>query len=341
MSLINDTDIRRIFKIKENEGQWFVNSIKYFLGIERLNQIYKENSSHSGLDFVDHAINKLKIKYSLSEESDKIIPREGPFIIIANHPLGGIEGLLLLKIICKIRPDFKLQGNFLVQYIEEIKDFILPVNPFENFKSVHSSYKGIKGAYKHLKEGNSLGIFPAGEVSSYHLKDFKITDGQWQKSSIRFILTAGVPVIPVYFHGFNSTMFYLLGKIHPLLRTAKLPSEILNKSNQTITIEIRKPIQVKTLNSFTGITSLSYYLRAKTYSINEPLKIEDFFDSRHINNEKSKQKIVDPIDPEFNNCLDSLMLVNIADIPFELLNNLAKELEESKVRERFKSICLS
>jgi hypothetical protein len=136
-------------------------------------------------------------------------------------------------------------------------------------------------------------------------------------------------------------MFYLLGQIHPLLRTAKLPSEILNKSNQTITIEIRKPIQVKTLNSFTGITSLSYYLRAKTYSINEPLKIEDFFDSRHINNEKSKQKIVDPIDPEFNNCLDSLMLVNIADIPFELLNNLAKELEESKVRERFKSICLS
>jgi len=298
MSLINDTDLRKIFKIKENEGQWFVNSIKYFLGIERLNQIYKENSSHSGLDFVDHVINKLKIKYSLYEELDKIIPREGPFIIIANHPLGGIEGLLLLKIICKIRQDFKLQGNFLVQYIEEIKDFILPVNPFENFKSVHSSYKGIKGAYKHLKEGNSLGIFPAGEVSSYHLKDFKITDRQWQKSSIRFILTAGVPVIPVYFHGFNSTMFYLLGQIHPLLRTAKLPSEILNKSNQTITIEIRKPIHVKTLNSFTSITSLSNYLRTKTYSISEPMKIENFFDSRHINEEKSKQKIVDPVDPE-------------------------------------------
>jgi putative hemolysin len=93
-------------------------------------------------------------------------------------------------------------------------------------------------------------------------------------------------------------MFYLLGQIHPLLRTAKLPSEILNKSNQTINIEIRKPIQVNTLNSFTSITSLSHYLRAKTYSMSEPLKIENLFDSQRVNKEKSKQKIVDPVDPE-------------------------------------------
>lgn len=186
MSLIKDTDLRKILKIKENEGKWFVTFVRHFLGIERLNQIYKENFSYSGLDFVDSVLNKLDIKYSIPEEFKKSIPPVGPFIIIANHPLGGMDGLLLLKLICEIRPDFKLQGNFLVQHIEAIKDFILPVNPFENFKSAHSSYKGIKGAYQHLKEGNSLGIFPAGEVSSYHLKEFKITDRALERYSVVF-----------------------------------------------------------------------------------------------------------------------------------------------------------
>jgi len=298
MSLIKDADLRKILKIEENEGEWLISSFKFIFGIEKLNQIYNENFSLPGPDFIQWAINRLNVKYSVSEEFDKIIPSSGPFIIIGNHPLGGIEGLLLLNIICKIRPDFKLQGNFLVQHIEAIKDYILPVNPFENFKSAHSSFKGIKGAYQHLREGNSLGIFPAGEVSYYNFKELKITDRQWQKSSIRFIQTAEVPVIPVYFHGFNSTLFYLLGQIHPLLRTAKLPSEIFNKSNQTIKIEIRKPVPVKILNSFTSVTSLSHYLRAKTYSLTEPLKIENFFGSYHNNKEKSKQKIVDPVDPE-------------------------------------------
>jgi putative hemolysin len=298
MSLIKDTDLRKILKIKEDEGEWLVSSFKLFFGIDKLNQLYNENLALSGLEFIDSIINKLGIRYSITEEFEKRIPSKGPFIIIANHPLGGLDGLLLLRLFLKIRPDFRLQGNFLVQNIEAIKDFIIPVNPFENFKSAHSSYKGLKSAYQHLKEGGCLGIFPAGEVSSYQLKDFKITDRQWQKSSIRFIKTAGVPVIPVYFHGFNSTLFYLLGQIHPILRTAKLPSELLNKSKQTIEIEIRKPLQAKTLNTFTSITGLSHYLRAKTYSVSQSLKTKKLFQKEYKVADKPKKEIIDPVRSE-------------------------------------------
>lgn len=295
MNLISDADLRKILKIKENEGKWLITSLKYFLGIEKLNKAYNENYSYKGLDFVDSAIDKLNIKYSISGDLKNTIPPVGPFIIIANHPLGGIEGLLLLKLICELRPDFKLQGNYLVQHIEAIRDFILPVNPFENFKFSHSSYEGLKGAYQHLKAGKSLGMFPAGEVSSYQLKEFKITDRQWQKSSIRFIRNAGVPVIPIYFHGYNSALFYLLGQIHPLLRTAKLPSEIFNKGKQTIKIQIRKTIAATTISGFTSVTSLSHYLRAKTYSLNQTLEIESLFNTGLKKEEKPKQKIIDPI----------------------------------------------
>jgi len=297
MNLISDRDLRKILKIKQDNSEWLITSIKYLLGIEKINKIYDDNYSLSGLDFVDSIINTLNIKYSISDESLKKIPTTGPFIIIANHPLGGIDGLLLLKLVCKIRPDFKLQGNFLVQHIEAVKDFILPVNPFEDFKSAHSSYKGIRDAYHHLKKGNSLGIFPAGEVSTYQFKEFKITDRQWQKSSVKFIKSAGVPVIPIYFHGFNSSLFYLLGQIHPLLRTAKLPSEILNKSNQTIKIEIRKPIPSKTISTFTSIPSLSHYLRAKTYSLNQPLKIKPFFSFNNYDKKRAERIIFVAVDP--------------------------------------------
>jgi len=294
MSLIPDTEIRKVLNIKENEGKLLLTFVRHFLGIERLNQIYNENNTLSGLTFIDAILRRLNIKYSFSENVREKIPSKGPFIIIANHPLGGIDGLLLLKLICEIRPDFKIQGNFLLQQIEPIKDYILPVNPFEDFKSARSSFSGIKAAYHHLEKGNSLGIFPAGEVSSYQLKDFKISDRQWQKSSIRFIKKAGVPVIPVYFHGYNSTLFYLLAQIHPFLRTAKLPTEILNKSNQTINIKIGKQISPKITGSFPTVDGLAHYLRAKTYSFNKSVKVNSFF--KLDKKEKPKQKLIDPVD---------------------------------------------
>jgi putative hemolysin len=298
MSLISDSYLRKNLKIKENKGKWVLAIIKHFLDFDKLDQIYSDNHSKSGLDFIDSVINKLNIKYTVNEDIRKIIPSSGPFIIIANHPLGGIEGLLLLKLICEIRPDFKMQGNFPLQIIEPVKEFIFPVNPFEDFKSSSSSYKGLNGSYQHLMNGNSLGIFPSGEVSSYHLKDLKITDRQWQKSSILFIQKAGVLVIPIYIHGYNSSLFYLLGTIHPLLRTARLPSELLNKSKKTISIHFRKPISSGTINSFTNLTTLAHFLRAKTYSRNQADEIDSICKISADLKDEVLQPIIEPVKRE-------------------------------------------
>jgi hypothetical protein len=112
MSLISDKDLRGFLKIKENDGRWLINFISHFLRIEQINQIYNENYSKSGLDFIDSVLDSLDIKYSIPEDFKTHIPQNGPFIIIANHPLGGIDGLLLLKIVCEIRPDFKCREIF-------------------------------------------------------------------------------------------------------------------------------------------------------------------------------------------------------------------------------------
>lgn len=121
MSLIKDSDLRKILKIKENEGDWLLTSFKFFFRIEKLNKLYNESSGRSGLEFIDNVITKLNIRYTVSKEFEKSIPLKGPFIIISNHPLGGLEGLLLLRLICGIRPDFKLREIFLSSILWHLK----------------------------------------------------------------------------------------------------------------------------------------------------------------------------------------------------------------------------
>ena len=136
------------------------------------------------------------------------------------------------------------------------------VNPFENRKSI-SSTGGIKEALRHLSEGKPLGLFPAGEVSAYQADSNNVEDKEWGPSVLKLIKKANVPVIPIYFKGSNSLLFHMLGLIHPMLRTVKLPSELLNKKNRIIKLRIGNPITVETQNSFTDIVQYGKFCGLK------------------------------------------------------------------------------
>ena len=173
-------------------------------------------------------------------------------------------------------PNFKIIANFLLHRIEPMKQYIMPVNPFEDHKKAKSSVIGIKETLRHLSDGNPLGIFPAGEVSTY--KDGElIVDKAWEQGAIKVIRKAQVPVVPIYFHAKNSRLFYFLSKINPILRTAKLPSEVFSQKNRIIKVRIGKPISVVEQNEYKTIEEYSEFLRRKTYmlsnSFNEKSKM--------------------------------------------------------------------
>jgi len=291
--LISDNDLVKAMNLKQGAGKMLLPTVKFFLKIDRINHIYNELRDLKGQDFFDAALKKLEIEYETETDISQVIPSSGPFIVVANHPLGGIDGIILLKLISEVRPDFRLLGNFLLEQIEPLKDYILPVNPFEDFKSARSSFTGLRNGLKHLKDGHCLGIFPAGEVSSFQLRDMKVTDRVWQTSAVKFIRNAGVQVIPVYFKGSNSSAFYLLGLIHPLLRTARLPSEMLLNRKKKIAIKFRSPVSPKVISRFTSVSSLTHYLRAKTYQGGKSVEIEAFFRSRAMRTNQAPEKIAD------------------------------------------------
>jgi len=168
--LIATEDIVKAAKLNKFGGTGAAKILMLMLRINKVNKLYSSIAHFQGVEFIDHLIQQLKIHFSVSEEEINRIPKTGSFITVSNHPYGGIDGLLLVKIMSLVRPDYKVLANFLLQRVEPVKDYTLPVNPFEDRKDVKSSITGIKYAFKHLQDGYPLGIFPAGEVSSYNLE---------------------------------------------------------------------------------------------------------------------------------------------------------------------------
>ncbi|AUP79146.1 GNAT family N-acyltransferase [Flavivirga eckloniae] len=268
------------------------------LKISTLNKIYKRNKHLSDLAFLDGILEDFQIKFEIPEEDLKRLPKDGPYITISNHPLGGIDGILLLKLMLEQRKDFKIIANFLLHRIEPLKPYIMPVNPFEDRKDVKSSITGFKNAILHLRDGHPLGIFPAGEVSTY--RDGKlVVDKPWEEAAMKLVKKAEVPVVPIYFHAKNSKLFYKLSKISDTFRTAKLPSELLTQKRRTIKVRIGRPISVTDQKEHTSLESFSGFLRRKTYMLSNAFedksKILDNISST-LKSPKAPKNIVTPVD---------------------------------------------
>ncbi|RZJ68513.1 MAG: lysophospholipid acyltransferase family protein [Flavobacterium sp.] len=264
------------------------------LRISALKKIYERHMDEPALEFLNSMIDELQIRFEIPEEDLKRLPKDGAYITISNHPLGGIDGVLLLKLMLEREPDFKIIANFLLHRIEPLKPYIMPVNPFETHKEQASSVIGLKETFRHLSDGKPLGMFPAGEVSTY--KDGKLmVDKPWEEGAIKVIRKAQVPVIPIYFHAKNSWFFYILSKISDTLRTAKLPSELLTQKNRVIKVRIGKPIPVSEQNEYATIDEYSTFLRTKTYMLANAFETEDsFLNSPNLKLQKPPKQIVRP-----------------------------------------------
>ncbi len=245
--------------------------------ITTMNSFYNKNKELSGTDFLEAILDHYEIDFEIPEEDLKRLPKTGPYITISNHPLGGIDGVLLLKLMLQEREDFKIIANFLLQRIAPLKPFIMPVNPFENHKDAKSSVMGFKTALTHLREGHPLGIFPAGEVSTY--KDGKlVVDKPWEEAAIKLIRKAEVPVVPIYFHARNSRLFYRLSKINDVFRTAKLPSELTTQSRRPIKVRVGQPISVASQKEEESLEGFTELLRKKTYLLANAFEKERLID---------------------------------------------------------------
>lgn len=181
------------------------------------------------------------------------------------------SSLALLNLLVSARGDTLFMGNFLLKRVPNLANYIIAVNPFEAIKD-SSSISGLKTTLAKLRAGIPVAIFPAGEVSAFDLKTWRVADREWHPVVGKLIAKAGVPVLPVYFHGNNGIGFSLLRYLHPSLQTAMLPAELFNKKGMVLRVRIGKPICQSESSACNSTGDMLTMIRATTYALKDVIK---------------------------------------------------------------------
>lgn len=244
--------------------------VEHLVRLNKLNKIVSEGRSveeREGQCFSDRILEGMNVKVNLSEEDLARIPKTGPVVVVANHPFGGIEGVVLMSILNKVRPDYKVLVNYILEMVPEMRGNFIGVDVFGSQQAAKKNVRPLMETMKWVKEGHILGVFPSGEVSSIDLKSRRIRDPKWQDTIGGIIRKTGATVIPMYFAGANPARFQMAGLIHPRLRTVMLPSMVANKRKMTFEVAIGAPVLPSEVKKYESDEDLMKYLRLRSYSL--------------------------------------------------------------------------
>ena len=250
--------------------RWLINRLLHWLQVDEVNRVHGRWCHDPGPAFVAHLIED-DFKIDLNVEGKEVLDNlpEGAFITVSNHPFGALDGIILIYLISRHRPRFKVMVNMILNKIQAMRPNFIAVDALasDDPEKRKVSMLGIRSALRQLKEGEPLGFFPAGAMSKTD-RHGNLEDRPWQKSVLEIIYRAKVPVIPIFFQGSNSRWFNILGHICWPARSLRLPAEVFRKRNTRMTVSVGKPISVEEQAMHNASPEeLGAYLREKTYAL--------------------------------------------------------------------------
>ncbi len=210
--------------------------------IDEIKSLYKINYKElkQSNNFWKKTLDILKINY-IAENVDNI-PKAGSSIIVANHPFGLLDGLIICSIICDIRKDYKILINDEVSQIDQIREYLLPIKFSKLTEDIKKNIISKKKAIEHVNSNGVLITFPSGEVATSSLIFNEANERRWKPLIGSIINKTNAAIIPVRFFGKNSLFFQTIGFVNNNLRRILFIRELLNKKNQTFKLSIGKKI---------------------------------------------------------------------------------------------------
>ena len=269
--VLNYDDIRRMVPALDGHPK-LVDRLLHFLSVDKVNAVHARNCDTPGPEFVRRMLIddfKIKLRVDGQEVLDHL--PEGAFITVSNHPFGALDGITLIYLITRHRPKFRVMVNMILNKISAMRPNFIAVDAMQTDdpEKRKVSVNGIRQALRLLKEGEPVGFFPAGAMSTITWSG-RLEDRPWQPSILQIISRAKVPVIPIYFHGSNSWWFNFLGKVCWPARSLRLPAEVFRKVGKEIHVSVGQPISVEEIAAHnTSIKELGAYLRSQTYKLRE------------------------------------------------------------------------
>src|SRR5262249_6536314 len=189
------------------------------------------------------------------------IPKNGPVVVVANHPYGMLDGAALATLLTRVRSDVKVLTNFQLQGVPELERYCIFVDPFRSADSQKRNRKALKKAMDWMQSSGMLAIFPAGEVSHWQMAQGQVTDPKWSDVAARLVRKTGAAALPVYFCGGNSFRFHLAGLIHPWMRTLLLLQEFLQQAGKSVALRVGNVIPAESVASLVNDEEAIEYLR--------------------------------------------------------------------------------
>ena len=255
-----------------------IRSIEFVSGQPYLYNIYREYQKNPGRwnSFWDGCVDLLQLDVDFDEEKIKRIPSEGPLMIVANHPFGVLDGLVICWLTSKIRSEFKVLTHSLLLRASETKDFLLPIDFSENKNAMITNLETRKTARKILDEGGTIVVFPGGTVSTTkRFYNRTALDPSWRNFTSRLIKRSKPTILPLHFTGQNSFLFQTASHLSETLRSSLLFHEVKRRINTKVPVIIGDPISYSDIDENLSNTELSEYLRNTTYKINPVWKSKD------------------------------------------------------------------
>lgn len=211
---------------------------------QQLQEIGRLYPHLGGRDFIRQVFAHVDFHYDLNPLELERIPTHGPLVIIANHPLGSLDGLALIDMVARVRKDVRAVASQLLWNIEPLRPYLLPVDNFNG----RTRRADVEGIHNHLREGGAIIVFPAGEVS--RLTPQGVRDGRWNPGFVRFAEKAGAPILPVQVRGRNSLWFYGLSMVNKPLSTLWLIREMFKQARRSIDLRIGNPVEAEHIRSW-------------------------------------------------------------------------------------------
>ena len=252
--------------------RFVIRMIERMTGQPYLKSLYDDFRSNPvpGESFWDSAIRRLELKIVSNEDALAKLPRNGALVVVANHPFGVLDGVIISDLISKVRDDFRVLTNAVLYRAKEIRTYLLPVDFTESPKAVETNVKSRAAAKQHLMGGGCLIVFPAGGVSTTpSIWHKRAVDAEWKNLTARLIDQTKAPVVPVYFAGQNSRLFQLASHVSMTLRLSLLFKEVHNRIGSEVHVRIGEVIAYRELATINDRQSFMNRLRAATYALGE------------------------------------------------------------------------
>ncbi len=261
-----DHDSSQLKRVKKFVKQLASRQVAGAFGLEECNRIYLEmDRPQDAGSFAERALRELGVGWSVTGLNSADMPRQGATVVVSNHPFGGLEGLVLLALLRRLRQDVKVLANPFLWRVPELRETLIPIDPYNTKASGRNNIRPLREAFRWLDSGGLLVVFPAGAVSHFHLRSRTITDPAWQRGIGRLIAHSKADVVPVYFPGSNGPGFQIAGMLHPRLRTLLLARQLLNKRGQLLEVRVGHRITAQRLRQMGTSADQLNYLRLRTY----------------------------------------------------------------------------